>query len=165
MQAEQGVAPSPTRQVVVRLSTIEELLAHGGKLFEAHFQEVSQLTGEARLRPDWGRLKQLERTRSAIVVCAWAGHELVGYALTLVSPSLHCSDLVLAQNDAIYVAPAFRGGSVGGELIRATESTAAARGAKRIAWHTTPGKSLALEAKLPRLGYEVEAVVWARRIG
>lgn len=163
MQAEPVVAHTgATQQVVVRLSTIEELLARGGALFEAHYREICRIQDIARLRPDWGRLKQLERTRSLLVLGAWAGVNLVGYSVTIISQHLHYADLTCGHVDVVFVAAEHRRNGVGLELIRHTERLAAGRGVQLLTMHAKP--ETALEAVLPRIGYRVEEITFSRRL-
>lgn len=160
MQADADHPSAATQSVAVRMSTIEELLAGGGTLFDAHYREISRVQHLARLRPDWGRLKQMERQRSLIVLGAWAGTTMVGYSVAIIGPSLHYSDLVCAHVDALFVAQPYRRCGVGLELIRETERVAVARGARRVTMHAKPRTRL--EVLLPHLGYQVEETILAK---
>lgn len=71
----------------------------------------------------------------------------VGYAAILIGPQLHTSDLI-AQNDAVYVVPEFRGSGVGGRLFVEAEREAKRRGARLFAWQV--GKSSGFTKTLQR---------------
>lgn len=81
-----------------------------------------------------------------IVARGLEGHP-VGYAAILIGPQLHTSDLI-AQNDAVYVVPEFRGSGVGGRLFVEAEREAKRRGAGLFAWQV--GKSSGFTKTLQR---------------
>ena len=69
----------------------------------------------------------------------------------VVVPHPHNPAVVVASNDALFVAPAWRSGLVAGRLIRTAEREAKARGAHRFTWHCRAGTGLA--SMLARRGY------------
>jgi hypothetical protein len=91
---------------------------------------------------------------------AFDGDELVGYSINIVSKNLHYSDLVVCQNDILFVSGDYRKGATGLRLMRDTERAASALGAKLMLWHAKPETNL--HAVLPRLKYRVQDVVYSR---
>jgi len=76
-------------------------------------------------------------------VGAFVGDEVVGYAVITVVPHPHNPAVVVAANDALFVAPTYRNGITSGRLILAAEAEAKRRGARKIVWHTRAGTPLA----------------------
>ena len=79
----------------------------------------------------------------AFAVAAFVGDEVVGYAVITVVPHPHNPAVIVAANDALFVAPAYRNGITSGRLILAAEAEAKRRGARKIIWHARAGTPLA----------------------
>ena len=79
----------------------------------------------------------------AFAVAAFVGDEVVGYAVITVVPHPHNPAVIVAANDALFVAPAYRNGITSGRLILAAEAEAKRRGARKIVWHARAGTPLA----------------------
>lgn len=78
-------------------------------LLVPHWQEVSgHLTG-APLAPDLARYAVMWDVGVIRVFTARLGDMLVGYALFTITASLHCRNVLEAQQDAIYLDPSSRG--------------------------------------------------------
>lgn len=69
------------------------------------------------------------------LVAVGDGGELVGFVHAIVHPSTWTTASYTYLED-LYVAPAGRGGDVGGALIEATAEAARARGSSRVYWQT-----------------------------
>lgn len=69
--------------------------------------------------------------------------EPVGYCSVCVSPHPHNPAVIVGSNDALFVAPAHRGGTVAPRLIAASERLAREQGATRFCWHCRAGTPLA----------------------
>jgi GNAT superfamily N-acetyltransferase len=69
-----------------------------------------------------------------------------------VCTNLHYGDLLMCQNDLLFVRKSHRRGMTGMRLITATERAAKDRGVKMMLWHAKPGTTL--DRMLPKLGYE-----------
>ncbi len=108
--------------------------------------------------PDVAAYQRLHEAGVAFAVGAFAGGDVVGYCTVVVVPHPHNPSVLVASNDALFVAPAHRGGTVAARLIQAAEREAKARGALRFTWHCRAGTGLA--AMLSRHGYRpVDEVV------
>ena len=68
---------------------------------------------------------------------------MVGYAVITVVPHPHNPAVIVAANDALFVAPDYRHGITSGRLILAAEAEAKRRGARKIVWHARAGTPLA----------------------
>lgn len=85
-------------------------------------------------------------------VAAFKQEEIIGYCTVMVSPHMHNPEVIVAANDALFVAPEYRKGTVTARIIRAAENEAARRGAGRFLWHCRAGTNFA--QVLTRHGYE-----------
>lgn len=88
--------------------------------------------------------------------------EPVGYCSVCVSPHPHNPAVIVGSNDALFVAPKHRFGSVAPRLIAAAEREAVARGAIRFCWHCRAGTPLA--DVLQRHGYTPVDVVVMKEV-
>lgn len=132
----------------IRPATIAELLKHdGAALFEAAWNEVD---GTGRLQIDWAQYQALEDRGMLVVWGVWAEQQLVGYSATAIMPGLHTAELG-GELLSMFVRPGYRRGGIGSRLIRLTQESADAAGAK-LRWRAKRGK--ALDLVLRRSGYE-----------
>ncbi len=143
-------------------TTVSDKLAELLPLLQAHRDELATNQRLMQLAPNVDAYRALENTRSLLALVAYRGETIVGYSINFIGPHLHYSGLRYAHNDALYVAPAHRGGRLGVKLMRATENLACARGARMMMWHAKPGT--VLEQLLPRLGYGVQDVIFSKEI-
>lgn len=141
---------------------MDELCLLGNDLFREHYDEIARNKRVMVLKPDWLRYKALEQMDSLIMLGAWQDGMLVGYAASFITTHLHYSDMLFVQNDVLFVAREHRRSRLGIRLIRETERIASESGADLIMWHAK--ESTALAQILPRLGYGVQDIVFAREV-
>ena len=90
-------------------------------------------------------------------IAAFDDEQIVGYCTMVVTPHLHNPAVIVASNDALFVAKPYRNGLTAGRLIKAAEEESKRRGASKVLWHTRAGTGLA--AMLERRGYEAADIV------
>ena len=78
---------------------------------------------------------------------------LAGYCAVTVVPHPHNPAVLVAGNDALFVAPAYRNGLTAVRLMQESEAEAKRRGASRFTWHCRAGTPLI--ATLERRGYKL----------
>jgi len=93
--------------------------------------------------PDISMYQTLFDLGKLFAVSAKVDGEIVGYCTVCVTPHPHNPAIVIAANDALFVHPDHRSGSIGARLIRFAETCAAAKGASRFLWHCRAGTKLA----------------------
>lgn len=144
----------------LRRITVDDMFAHGMPLFRRHHEEVGGARATLPLDIDWHRYHALESTDSLIAIGAFDGMgHMLGYSVAFLCRHLHSSQVLVAQSDVLYVRPEARRGGLGLRLIVETEKAAREEGAEVCIWHAKTGT--ALEAILPRIGYEpTESVFW-----
>lgn len=148
--------PDPIR---IEQGTVADRPQGLAALLEAHVAELATYPDLMRLSPDWDRYQALDEAGVLVLLWAWRGDELVGYACTIVTPHLHYSDLVVASNDVLYVLPEHRASRVGLALMRETMTRARDLGAQLMLWHAK--QQTALDVLLQRRGLRVQDVIYS----
>lgn len=139
-----------------RIDRMQELLV-------AHWDEVAKNKQVMVLKPDRDRYAYLDEHDG--LVCLWAldpDGEVVGYSVSFIGPHIHYADLRVCNNDVLFLREDLRPSTVGLRLIRETEKTARARGAKLMLWHAKQGTSL--DKIMPRMGYGVQDIIYSKEI-
>jgi GNAT superfamily N-acetyltransferase len=126
-------------------------------LLEEHYAELATVPDIMLLKPDVERYQTLEAAGNLFAIGMFDIHgngaeTLVGYSVNIVCTNLHYGDLLMCQNDLLFVRKSHRRGMTGMRLITATERAAKDRGVKMMLWHAKPGTTL--DRMLPKLGYE-----------
>lgn len=144
----------------IELAEIAEL---GGELFAAHYEESAKHKDVMRLDPDLLRYRALEAAGSLLILGAFAGTELVGYSVNFITTLMHYQELLVCQNDVLFLREDCRRARNGRRLIEATEAAAAARGCELVLMHAKEGS--ALDVMLSRsAAYGVQDIIYSRRV-
>ena len=130
-------------------------------MLAAHQAEVGKFRDLSPIDPDLGRYQAAEEAGKLLAILARQDGITVGYSVNFLLLNLHYGT-PYCSNDLLYVRPGMRKGRVGLRLISETVMRARARGARLMLWHAK--EDTALNALLPRLGYEVLDVIHAKRI-
>lgn len=148
--------------LTLREITVSELFAQAGELFQKHYEEIAHNRKLMQLNPDAECYQLLEERGIAFCVGAFVDDVLVGYSLNLVTSHLHYSDLLVGQNDALFVDPEHRRSRIGLELIDESERIAKSRGAKMMLWHAKDKTTL--NSLLPKIGYSLHQILYAKEL-
>lgn len=133
------------------------------ELLVAHWDEVAKNKQVMVLKPERERYAHLDANGG--LVCLWAvdaDGEFVGYSVNFIGPHIHYADLVVCNNDVLFLREDLRPSTVGLRLIRETERAAKARGARLMLWHAKDQTSLA--KIMPRMGYGVQDIIYSKEI-
>lgn len=149
-------------EVTVSLVTIEQLLRDGTALFEQHRCELYDHMGITNIKLDLESFRFLEAKNLLVLLAAYWGPELVGYAVNILLPSQFSRTMTLCKNETVFVAPPWRLTRVPMMLLRETERFAKAGGAVRMVWAVPTTSPLA--GWLPRLGYKTEELVFFKEV-
>lgn len=131
-------------------------------LFENHWDEVAKNKHLMKLAPQVEKYRKLEAEGLLVCLFARSGEVIVGYSINIITPHLHYQELTVAQNDVIYVHPAFRTSSLGLRLIKATEEACAEAGAQLMLMHAKEDTPFA--KILPRKGYGVQDIIFSKEL-
>lgn len=146
----------------IRPFSVTEYIGQAGDLLREHWEELATDRRLMVLSPRVELYASLESAGQVIAVGAFDGDKLFGYAVSFLSRHAHYADLLVCQNDVLFVAKARRHSAAGIRLIRGSERLAAERGAGMFIWHAKP--RTALESLLPRLGYGVQDVLYSKAL-
>jgi GNAT superfamily N-acetyltransferase len=134
-------------------------------LLEAHREELATHKALMALKPDRAAYEALDATGRLLTLGVFDGDELVGYSVNILAANMHYADLLVCQNDLLFLRSDHRGGRAGVALIRETEACAKARagdGPLFMLWHAKEGTPFA--GLLPRLGYGVQDIIFSREL-
>ena len=148
--------------MAIRSVSACEWMERAAPMVQTHWQEVALHKALMVLKPDVEAYRELEAKGQLVSLGAFMGEEPIGYSINLLRRHLHYADLVVAQNDLLFVSPAHRKGLAGHLLIRWTERTVRAHGARLMLWHAKPGTPM--ESLMPRLGYGVQDVMFSKAL-
>ena len=148
--------------VDIRFSSVDEMLAHANVLFEEHYEEIALNKEVMKLKPDEKTYRNLEQMRKIFILSAWQDDVLIGYSVNFVLNHPHYADLVLTQNDLLFIKKEMRGSRAGLRLIKETETHATSLGCKLMLWHAKENTTLA--ALLPRLKYGVQDIIYSKEL-
>ena len=146
----------------IKLATVDEMLAKATILFEEHYKEIARNKEVMKLKPDEETYRNLEKMRRIFILSAWQDDILIGYSVNFVLNHPHYADLVLAQNDLLYIKKEMRGSRAGLRLIKETETHATSLGCKLMLWHAK--ENTTLSAILPRLKYGVQDIIYSKEL-
>jgi len=146
----------------IKLATVDEMLAKASVLFEEHYEEIALNKQVMKLKPDEKAYHNLEKANQLFILSAWQDDVLIGYSVNFVLNHPHYADLVLAQNDLLYIKKEMRGSRAGLKLIKQTETHAKSLGCKLMLWHAKEDTTLA--HMLPRLKYGVQDIIYSKEL-
>lgn len=156
------VNKSRVSKTEIRLATVDEMLAQANVLFEEHYEEIARNKQVMKLKPDEKAYYKLEKANQLFILSAWQNDVLIGYSVNFVLNHPHYADLLLAQNDLLYIKKEMRGSRAGLKLIKETETHATLLGCKLMLWHAK--ENTALGAILPRLKYGVQDIIYSKEL-
>jgi GNAT superfamily N-acetyltransferase len=139
-----------------------EKIQEAWNLLEMHREELATYKHLMVLKPNLESYQKLEDAGKLIGLGLYDEDKIVGYSVLILTTALHYSDLIIAQNDLIYIHPDYRKGKWGLKLIYATEEAAREKGIKMILWH---GKEKTIFSELmPKLGYIVQDIMFSKEL-
>lgn len=145
-----------TIKEIVATEKIEECWG----LLSQHRDELATHKEMMVLKPDIQKYKNLEERGALFTLALYDEDKIIGYSVNVLASNIHYSDLLVSQNDILYVHPAHRKGRWGIKLISETERMAKERGATFIIWH---GKEkTAFSDLMPRLGYGIQDILYSK---
>lgn len=142
------------------VETFVAFLKDAKDLLIEHWNEIAEDKESVLLHPDFDRYIALEQAGNLLVVTIRDSGMLVGYCIMMLGEHLHYTDLECANNDVIYLAPKYRRGRAGLELIKFLEKQLPGYMAT---WHVKI-KHPQLGKILEYLGYEAFEIVYKKRI-
>ena len=129
-------------------------------LFKEHWEEVASNKSTRSLNVNEDLFILMEEQNLLLTLGVFDENNLIGYSVNILSPDLHDKSKFFYANDAIYISPKYRNGSLGIKLIKEVEKYAKLTGAYGILCHAKP--TTKLDDLLPRLGYTVKDILYLK---
>lgn len=142
---------------------ISRVFEDGDDLILQHFAEVRFSIPEDHLVLAYDRLNQLDRDGKLVTFTVRERGALVGYCVLIIGQSLHDSQERHAYQDALYLRPDMRRGSLGMDFIRWCDEQLASMGVD-VVHQMVPAKGRDFGPVLTRIGYEQSEIVYTRRL-
>ena len=95
-------------------SCIEEIKP----LFYKHWLEIAGHQDTVKLDPDFDRYQSIEEMGSLRIFTVRDDGKLIGYFISFIMPHIHYRNTVYALNDILYLAPEYRGGTIGYRMFK-----------------------------------------------
>lgn len=132
------------------------------ELLKLHYQELTLNKDRIALNPMWERYAALEQADAFVVFTARDNGVLIGYSAFFVNRHMHYGDLVICNNDVLFLHPDHRTGRTGIKLIRYCEEQAVSLLKQNfsLTWHAKLGTPLA--DMLQRMGYSIQDIVLSK---
>lgn len=145
------------------VETVDAMLAPEIQAMMAqHLADVAPLDAWRTLDAGVGMYRQCEAAGMFYVIVARDNGVPVGYSGTFIGPHRFCVGTIFANNDMLFLAPAFRGTNVALRLMRATVAEAKRRGASVMGWAARPDSRFG--QMLARSGHVVAESLYLREI-
>ena len=125
----------------IREGSIEEALS--SRYVNYHWDELCKRKELFKLNPDYKTYFKLEDTDHLLTIILENNKEIVGYSVNIITNHLHYKDVIICQNDLLYLKEEYRQGFTGIKLIKETEKLAKLKGAGVMLWHAKVDSNLA----------------------
>lgn len=141
-----------------------EFLHEAEDILYRHWQELALNKDKIYLKPDVQRYVGLQKNNILHNIVVYKDNKIVGYSITLITPSLHYSDNIFAQVDVIYVDQAYRHSTIGARLLIETERQAKDNGAHVVLHHAKPYVPMIIKP-LEKLNYQLYELMYGKYVG
>lgn len=140
--------------------TLYDVIDEIDALIALHYQEVTLHKDYMQLDVDWPRYRELERQERLLIYTARSAEKLVGYAAFFVDMHIHYKGSKVANNDALFLHPEHRKGSLGMKFISYCDRQLTAFAPLKLTWHVKFSHDFS--PILRRLGYVGEETIMGR---
>jgi GNAT superfamily N-acetyltransferase len=146
----------PRKLVIEREYCSDALFDEVKPLLYEQWREIANYQDEIPLDVDYDFYRRMESQKKLVWLNARLDGELVGYSVFILIRHPHYQSTVFAMNDVIFVREAHRKSWIGLGLIRQSERTLKALGARKISWHVKTTNDLSRILTL--MGYATDEI-------
>lgn len=136
---------------------LDDIIPNVKELLLDHYQELTLNKARVKLKPVWTRYANMEKHNRFYAVTARDSGSIVGYSGFIVQPHLHYGDILVAQNDVLFLKKEYRLGTTGIRLLKFSEQCMKDIGVNKITWHVKYSNDF--RPILHRMGYADEDVI------
>lgn len=154
--------PAMSSALTIREIVASEWIDRAWPLLAEHREELATNKALMQLNPARESYQALEAVDQLLTLGMFEGDELVGYSVNVIAQNLHYADVRVCQNDLLFLRADLRNGRNGLALLGETVQRAHERGCSLMLWHAKPDTALA--KMLPKLGYQVQDVVYSKEL-
>lgn len=129
-------------------------------LLQLHYDELTLHKEVVKLDPRWDQYFLLEQLECFTVFTARDDGRLIGYNAFFLNRHMHYGDLLVAQNDVLFVHPDARRGAMALRFLDYSEQALRALGAHKLGYHIKFNRDW--RPILYRRGYTDEEVMCAK---
>jgi hypothetical protein len=139
--------------------TLAEVWIELQVLLPLNYEELTLNKDHVKLDPDWNRYQCMSDNSELSIFTARDGVELVGYAFFFVLPHIHYKNLVVANNDVLFLKKEYRTGMTGIKFLKYCDEQLKSR-CDKITWHIKDTNDFS--PLLKRMGYSVEDTIMGK---
>lgn len=137
-------------------------LEQAESLMLEHWSEVAEATGVPKPVMDAEYLASMEVDGMLFTVGAFVGEGLVGYSMNSIGRTINFDNLIIMENQGIFIKKQYRGSLSGIRLIKESERIGKERGATRAKWHTY--QNTRASALFDSLGYKSFDIIYTKEL-
>lgn len=126
-------------------------------LLKDHYEELTLNKERVVLKPVWKRYFDMENNGIFHAITMREQKVIIGYSGWIVQPHLHYEDIIVAQNDVLFLHKNYRQGTTGIRLLKFSENEMKKLGAHKITWHIKDSNDFS--PILSRMGYSKEDTI------
>jgi GNAT superfamily N-acetyltransferase len=145
----------------------EEILSKGWtellEVMKLHYEEVAHYK-EFPVSPDYGRYNYMEDRDALRYYTVRDAGELVGYCVFIISPHLHFTDMLCAQQDFIFLKKEYRGKGLGKSFIKWCDDNLAQEDIDVVIHHMKAKPGLDFGPLLESMGYSLMDKIYTRKL-
>lgn len=140
-----------------QMESLSIILPNVKELLLEHYEELTLNKAKIKLKPVWVRYETMEKFNQFYAITVRDDNVIVGYSGFIVQPHLHYEDVIVAQNDVLFLKKEYRLGTTGIRLLKYSEQCMKDLGANKITWHVKYSNDF--RSILYRMGYLDEDVI------
>lgn len=131
-------------------------------LWEEHREELTTNKELMQLKPDMPKYQALHESGQLFSFVLKKNGEVVGYSINFLLHNMHYADVLMMQNDLLFLSKDHRTGRAGLILMETTLELARQLGAHMMVWHAKP--DTALDKILKRRNVKVQDIVYTQEL-
>jgi GNAT superfamily N-acetyltransferase len=132
------------------------------QLFVKHREEIITDKSLMVLNPDFNNYYELEKKGRLILLCVYLNNKVIGYSCNFLINHLHCKDLLMSQNDLLFLDNSYRKSKIGLQLIKETEKVCKSKGSKLHVWNTKQNSTF--NKLLEKKGYKIQEILYSKEL-
>lgn len=145
-----------------QMESLSVILPNVKELLLEHYEELTLNKAKIKLKPVWVRYETMENFNQFYAITVRDDNVIVGYSGFIVQPHLHYEDVIVAQNDVLFLKKEYRLGTTGIRLLKYSEQCMKDLGVNKITWHVKYSNDF--RSILYRMGYLDEDVILGKML-